>query len=239
MGSDSDSKPGRRARWSHKIRSLFGCKVTISSVERLSQASSREPLQAPSREPSQAPSRGPLEAPSREPLQAPCRERSQVPSSEPFQNLSQVRFSNAALAQTSDEIVRSDIRQDHNVDLWANAYIILGNRNPNLVENYEKYLKENCDFTVSGFSSSSPELIKAIIKSKFKDREDERWVVSIGKAQVHVREQSEKVAKFILWSNKIISPVLSSHPYTALAWSGISILFNVSYARISSLTNKY
>lgn len=232
MGSDNDSRLGIRDRLSrrwHRLSRSFERKKDTSRIE--------SPSQEPSREPSQA------------------------PSSDPSQKLSQTVFLNAGPAQTldantcsTDDLLKikadqkqdlSKIKQGHNVDprvvaeenlskdLWANAYKLLGNRNPGLVEHYDQYLKENHDFTVSGFSSSRPELIEAIVKSKLKDREDKKLVVSLGNTKkIHLREQGEKVVRVILWSNKFISDAVSSQPYVALAWSGLSILLNVSYALI-------
>lgn len=57
-----------------------------------------------------------------------------------------------------------------------------------------------------------------------------------------MREQGEKVIKFILWFNDIVSQALSAQPYAALAWLGVSILLSLllnfsqqSYAMIEGL----
>ena len=82
--------------------------------------------------------------------------------------------------------------------------------------------------TNSADPSLSPELMETIINSELQHREADQWVVKVGQKPVKVREQGEKVIKFILWSNDIVSQALSAQPYAALAWSGVSILLPVS-----------
>lgn len=118
-------------------------------------------------------------------------------------------------------------------DLWMNAYEALKSRNPDLVTAYERHLASaDLGPTVSAFPSLSPELIEAIVKPKLENREANRLVLHLGKAPINVREQGEKIIKFILWSKDVISPAVSAQPYAALAWSGVSILLPVSCAMI-------
>jgi len=72
--------------------------------------------------------------------------------------------------------------------------------------------------------------VETIVKSKLQDREVDQLIINLGKEPVKVREQGEKVIKFILWSNDIVSRALSAQPYAALAWSGVSVLLPVSCA---------
>ncbi|KAJ5740823.1 hypothetical protein N7493_000695 [Penicillium malachiteum] len=51
-----------------------------------------------------------------------------------------------------------------------------------------------------------------------------QWRVSLLGKDVKIREQSEKLAKFLLWSSPIVQSALSSQPYAALAWSGVALL---------------
>ena len=115
-------------------------------------------------------------------------------------------------------------------DPWLQAYEALKLREPDLVAAYECRLAPT--ITNCADPSLSPELIETIIKSDLQDREAHQWVVNLGKEPVKVREQGEKVIKFILWSNDIVSQALSAQPYAALAWSGVSILLPVSCALI-------
>ena len=52
--------------------------------------------------------------------------------------------------------------------------------------------------TNSADSSLSPKLIEIIINSNLQDRKADQWVVNLGKKLVKVREQDEKVIKFVL-----------------------------------------
>ena len=111
-------------------------------------------------------------------------------------------------------------------DLWLRAYEALELREPDLVAAYKRQLAPtNTNFADP---SLSPELIETIVQSKLQDREAEQWVVDLCKKPVKVREQGEKVIKFIVWSKDIVSGALSAQPYAALAWSGVSILLPVS-----------
>lgn len=115
-------------------------------------------------------------------------------------------------------------------DLWLQAYEALELREPDLVAAYKLVLDPT--ITNSADPSLSSKRIKTIIDSKLQDREADQWVVSLGKKPVKVREQGEKVIKFILWSKDIVSQALTAQPYAALAWSGVSILLPVSCALI-------
>lgn len=102
-------------------------------------------------------------------------------------------------------------------DLWKNAFDILRARKPALVEAYQRHL-------VSADQFLSPAVIETHIRSRLQAREDKQLVIQLGKKPFKVREQGEKVIKFIMWSNTFISAAVSTQPYAALAWSGVSIL---------------
>lgn len=136
------------------------------------------------------------------------------------------------LGHGEDVVATGDAKQSQ--DLWIQAYKALKCRNPELIAAYERLLASN--ITDSAESSLSPELIEAIVKSKLQDREANQLVIDLGKGPVKVREQGEKVIKFVLWSNDIIAQALSAQPYAALAWSGVSIILPVSCAFMSSYT---
>ena len=117
---------------------------------------------------------------------------------------------------SNDEVATGDVKKSE--DLWVHAYEALKLREPDLVAAYERHLAQLAPaVTNSVHPSLSPEPIEAIAKSKL---------------QAKVREQGEKVIKFTLWSNDIISQAVSAQPYAALAWSGVSILLPVSCALI-------
>ena len=94
---------------------------------------------------------------------------------------------------------------------------------------YEEYLaSDGSGHSTPANPSLNPELIEIIVRRKLQDREESKWVVHLGTKSYKVRERGEKIIKFILWSKDFISTALSTQPYAALAWSGISILLPVS-----------
>ena len=109
------------------------------------------------------------------------------------------------------------------------AYSELKDRDQVLVATYERYLaSDGISHIASAHSSLNPRLIETIVKQKLQDREAKQWVMHLGTQPIQVRAQGEKIIKFILWSNDFISAAVSTQPYAALAWSGVSILLPVS-----------
>ena len=109
------------------------------------------------------------------------------------------------------------------------AYSELKDRDQVLVATYERYLaSDGISHTASAHPSLNPRLIETIVKQKLQDHEAKQWVVHLGTQPIQVRAQGEKIIKFILWSNDFISAAVSTQPYAALAWSGVSILLPVS-----------
>ena len=120
-------------------------------------------------------------------------------------------------------------------DLWKQAYDVLELREPDLMRAYNLLLTPVRTSLTD--PSLSPEMIEKIVKSKLEDREAKQLVINLGKKSVKVREQGEKVVKFILWSKDIVSQALSAQPYAALAWSGVSILLPVRYLVFQTYPN--
>ena len=122
-------------------------------------------------------------------------------------------------------------------DLWKNAYEALKARDRHLVEDYTLCVAALNDLQHCG-QTSLPDLtsdqINIIVRKKLEHREEKQLVIHLREKPIKVREQGEKVIKFILWSNDFISTALSAQPYAALAWSGVSILLPVSCAMIQS-----
>ena len=125
-----------------------------------------------------------------------------------------------------DMVLGNDISQQE--DLWQSAYKALEARNLDLVTGYKLALAALNDSQTDCAQISLPNLIKIVVDKGLQDREKKQLVIHLGEKPIKVREQGEKVIKFILWSNKFISAAASAQPYAALAWSGVSILFPVS-----------
>jgi len=102
------------------------------------------------------------------------------------------------------------------------AYDRLQEQEPDLVSDYKRHLgSHECD------PLSSPESTKSVVQQLLDDRAKKQWRLPLGK-DIKVREEAEKLVKFLLWSDKIIKSALQTQPYAALAWSGVSILLPVS-----------
>lgn len=86
--------------------------------------------------------------------------------------------------------------------------------------------------TASASPFLNPELIGSIIKPKLENGEVKRLVERLSGEPVKVREQGERVLKFILWSDTSISASVNAQPFAALAWVGVSILLPVSLAMV-------
>ena len=138
------------------------------------------------------------------------------------------------LTQHGYRIATGDGDAKKSEDLWVLAYKALKLRDPDLVAAYERLLAPTT--TDLAYLSPSHESIETIVKSKLQEREANQLVINLGQRPVKVREQGEKIIKFILWSNGIVSQALSAQPYAALAWSGVSILLPVSCAMATELS---
>lgn len=108
------------------------------------------------------------------------------------------------------------------------AYKTLEIRDPDLVADYACYL-DSARTSTPTLRTLSPKLIEAVIEQKLQDNEAKKLVFNLGSKSIKVREQGEKLIKFILWSDGIISAAVSAQPYAALAWSGVSLLLPVCF----------
>ena len=113
------------------------------------------------------------------------------------------------------------------------CYEDLKRRDPKLVADYEHSLASAIRDPAK--PSLSPEVIEAFVRSKLQEREASQLIIKIGQQTVKVREQAEKVLKFILWSNNTVAQALSTQPYAALAWSGVSVLLPVGKFLVEDL----
>ena len=114
-------------------------------------------------------------------------------------------------------------------DLWAEGYERCKLRDKVLVDDYEKHMKA---YTSSAGTAAddrfSPGEIAGLIKAKREDRDARRLTFHLRGETIAIREQGEKIIKFVLWFNSTISSALASQPYASLAWSGVSIILPVS-----------
>jgi hypothetical protein len=116
----------------------------------------------------------------------------------------------------------------YDIDPWALAFEIFQNRQPELIADYKKHLASLQDDATASADFSAPQSFEAIVNRLLEDREKKQWRVSLLGKDVKIREQAEKLTKFLLWSDPIVKSAVSAQPYAALAWSGVSLLLPVS-----------
>ncbi|OQD98340.1 hypothetical protein PENSOL_c009G05651, partial [Penicillium solitum] len=115
-------------------------------------------------------------------------------------------------------------------DPWALAYVILQKREPKLVEYYQTHLslaQRNSSVDSSDTADadlSNPRSVESMMTRLLEDREQKQWKVSLLGKDVKIREQTEKLAKFLLWADPVVKNAVSTQPYAALAWAGVSLL---------------
>ena len=124
--------------------------------------------------------------------------------------------------------------KDPSAELWMYAYQELRSREPELVANYETCIFSDLADPAASGPTIRVELLVALIKQRMLDREEKQWALRLRKRQpsTPVREQGEKIIKFVLWSKDFVSAAVSTQPYAALAWSGVSVLLEVSFIMI-------
>ncbi|KAF4767316.1 hypothetical protein HAV15_009702 [Penicillium sp. str.  len=108
---------------------------------------------------------------------------------------------------------------------WALAYVILQKREPKLVEYYQTHLslaQRNSSVDSSDTADadlSNPRSVESMMTRLLEDREQKQWKVSLLGKDVKIREQTEKLAKFLLWADPVVKNAVSTQPYAALAWA--------------------
>ena len=115
--------------------------------------------------------------------------------------------------------------------LWTRAYEDLKKKEPVVTLAFEQYCRPASTTTSSTTDTfSNPDQIAQFVQSKLDKRECERLVLNLFGKPVKLREQSEKLVRFILWSKDFVSVVLKSEPHAAIAWAGISLIMPASRA---------
>lgn len=120
---------------------------------------------------------------------------------------------------------------NNNVDLWICAYRLVQRREAKLMDNYMKHLDT---LFVNGPPMPerdvlSPLYVESIVRRLIEIREKDKICVPLPRANTEMRQDIEKLAKFLVWSDTIIKSTWKSQPHTALAWSGVSIFLSVSH----------
>lgn len=110
---------------------------------------------------------------------------------------------------------------------WTQAYRILQKRDPALMNDLNKHMASLQDDSATTTDLSTSGSVKSIVEQLLDNREKEQWRVSLMGKELKIRQQAERLVKFLLWSDKLVKDALSTQPYAALAWSGVSLILPV------------
>jgi hypothetical protein len=110
-------------------------------------------------------------------------------------------------------------------DVWKLAYELFRKQESELEEDYSKQLGGNAAAIAD---LSSREAIQAILEKLLGDREKKQWRIPFPGHNIKIRIQVERLAKFLQWSDSFVKNAVSTQPYAALAWSGVSLLLPAS-----------
>ncbi|KAK0701259.1 hypothetical protein B0H67DRAFT_443622, partial [Lasiosphaeris hirsuta] len=113
--------------------------------------------------------------------------------------------------------------------IWARAFQKFCESRPELAAYYTEHL-DSIGNSAPGEKKAKPSLLQTIdqiVKKLHHHREQKQWKISLVGKDIKIREQAEKFAKFLLWSDPIVKDALSAQPYAALAWSGVSFLLSL------------
>lgn len=106
--------------------------------------------------------------------------------------------------------------------LWSRAYDAVAASDPEVLQPFAEMLSAQRS-TFTDFSQ-----VKVALDNALRERDEMRLVLSLAGKSLHVRQQSEKIVKFVIWSKGFVGSALSSVPHAALAWTGVSLLLSVS-----------
>ncbi|KAL4755652.1 ankyrin repeat-containing domain protein, partial [Aspergillus foveolatus] len=116
------------------------------------------------------------------------------------------------------------LQPSNDFEPWTQAFKMLQIREPELMGDYKKHLASVQGVAANHEDLSTSRSVESVVKQLLNDREKKQWQVSLLGKEVKVREQAEKLVKFLLWSDPIVKDALSAQPYAALAWCGVSLL---------------
>lgn len=124
--------------------------------------------------------------------------------------------------QPADQLTASaPLATSKSPDLWKLAYDKFREEHPDLVDDYGKHVSGD---TVDSADLSSRQWVETVLKKLLEDREKKQLRISFLSRNIKIRTQVERLTKFLQWSDPFVKNALSTQPYAALAWSGVSLL---------------
>ncbi|CAK7207096.1 hypothetical protein SEUCBS139899_009904, partial [Sporothrix eucalyptigena] len=114
------------------------------------------------------------------------------------------------------------------IDPWTAAFHLFQAKFPDLAASYEKCLVSLLGMTADDVKLAVPRSIETAVQTQLERREGKQWKLPLplGKT-IHVRKQTEKLVKFLLYFDPIVKDAVSAQPYAALAWSSVSMLLSL------------
>lgn len=106
--------------------------------------------------------------------------------------------------------------------LWAEAYEQLKVEERDMVARFAQFL------TGAVGTTPNAEQIAQGIKRRLEKRESHKLMVTFSGKSTIIREQWEKLVKFVLGCEDMISTVAALEPHAAIAWAGVSLILPVS-----------
>ncbi|KAM0517462.1 hypothetical protein ACHAPE_004994 [Trichoderma viride] len=162
-------------------------------------------------------SRKGISAKIRDDEEAPSSRAAAAPSSSP---------TNASVTTIVAQLASSDAASSIpscSLDPWTRAYEMFQGRESELAADYKNHLASLQEDPQSDLDLATPLAVESIVKRLLADREKKQWQIPLLGKDIKVREQVERLVKFVLWSDEIVKSALSAQPYAALAWSGVSM----------------
>jgi hypothetical protein len=107
--------------------------------------------------------------------------------------------------------------------LWGKAYAALEQDEPDMVKSFKQDVSSAANTQVS----VTPSDLAKMLQIKLEQQDSKQLIVTILNKRIKVREQGEKVVKFVMWSKDVIGAAASLEPHAAIAWAGVSLLLPV------------
>lgn len=118
---------------------------------------------------------------------------------------------------------------DIRAHLWARAFkLFCGRDHDDAMKEYIRRLSILQDDGTPDVDLSNRQSVETIVNKLQADREQGQWKLTIYDHDVKIRSQVEKLLKLLAWSDPIVKSAISTQPYAALAWSGVSLIIPVS-----------
>jgi hypothetical protein len=134
-------------------------------------------------------------------------------------------LSTAALSIRVADRSTITLSTSESLDLWKSAFDKFREEEPDLLGDYDHHV---FGATAVNAGLASREAIETALNKLLEDREKKQWKISVLSHDIKLRAQVERVVGILKWADPLVKDALSTQPYAALAWSGVSLLLPVS-----------